>query len=62
MRMISPQIEAPRISIAEEQEEYKAVTGALARNSLYGSQLEDAEKLNTPTLFDMIQPDVEVAA
>jgi hypothetical protein len=39
--MISPQIDAPQVSIAEEQEEYKTVTGALARNSLYGSQRPD---------------------
>jgi hypothetical protein len=35
MRMIRPKLKTKQISIAEDQQEYKPVTGALVRNPLY---------------------------
>lgn len=36
MRMISPQIDAPQETIAEDQEEYQTVTGAFVNNKSHG--------------------------
>jgi hypothetical protein len=41
MRMIAPQLDAPQITVAEEQEEFKPITVALVRNGGYGSQRPD---------------------
>lgn len=35
MRMIRPQLAAPTINVAEEQDEYKTVVAALVTNPLY---------------------------
>jgi hypothetical protein len=39
MRTIAPKIDAPVITIAEEQEEYKTVVAAQAKHPLYGCML-----------------------
>jgi hypothetical protein len=35
MRMVRPKLDAPQITIGEEQDEFKPITAALVRNSLY---------------------------
>jgi hypothetical protein len=33
MRMIAPQVEAPHVTVAEDQEEFKPITAAIVRHS-----------------------------
>jgi hypothetical protein len=53
MRMIRPKLAVQQITIAEEQGEYKPVTGALVRNPHYGHP-------NTP--IEQQQPNTVVLA
>lgn len=35
MRMVSPRTDAPQVTVAEDQHEYKPITAALEYNTLY---------------------------
>ena len=50
MRMVRPKLDAPQITIAEEQDEFKPITAALVRNRCYPDVQTDAGPLNAIVL------------
>jgi hypothetical protein len=60
MRMIRPRLDAPQITIAEEQDEFKPVTAALVYNPLYAPVQTDHGALNAIVLA--FRPDAEERA
>lgn len=50
MRMVRPKLDAPQITIAEEQDEFKPVTAALVYNSTYPAVQTEHGPLNAIVL------------
>lgn len=50
MRMVRPRLDAPQVTIAEDQEEFKPVTAALVRHPQYAARETQHGPLNSVVL------------
>lgn len=54
MRMVRPKLDAPQVTIAEEQEEFKPITAALVHHPLYPAPLVRMAEGAEPQLLNAI--------